>query len=145
AESLRQAEELRPIYTEQLAGGTDRFFEPPVDKCRWCGSTELSLLFTTPDLIQHKPGTFRLDECATCGHVFQHPRLSPEGLDFYYQDCYDGFGGQEMERLFASERAEYEGRATMVRAQDPAPARWLDVGSGHAHFCLVAREHFPQT
>lgn len=143
--SLRMAEELRPYYEAEIAQGTDRFFEAPVEKCRWCGSTELSLLFTTPDLIQHKPGEFRLDECRTCGHVFQNPRLTPEGLDFYYRDCYDGYGGDEMERMFASQQADYESRASMVQAVDPSPARWLDVGSGHAHFCLVAREQFPGT
>lgn len=143
--SLQLSDELRPAYTEELARGTERFFEAPVDKCRWCGSTEISCLLTTPDLIQHKPGTFRLDECADCGHVFQNPRLSPDGLDFYYRDCYDGFGGNEMERVFASERDEYEGRAEMVRGVDPSPGRWLDVGSGHAHFCLVAREQFTET
>ncbi|WP_110240467.1 class I SAM-dependent methyltransferase [Nocardioides gilvus] len=145
ARSLELSDALRPEYAAEIALGTDRFFEAPVDKCRWCGSTELSCLLTTPDLIQHKPGTFRLDECGSCGHVFQNPRLSPEGLDFYYKDCYDGFGGSEMERLFASERSEYEGRAAMVHAVDPSPERWLDVGSGHAHFCLIARDQFPET
>ncbi|QCX28063.1 class I SAM-dependent methyltransferase [Nocardioides jishulii] len=143
--SLVQSDALRPEYAAEIALGTERFLEPRVDKCRWCGSTELSTLLTTPDLIQNKPGTFSLDECGSCGHVFQNPRLSPEGLDFYYKDCYDGFGGEEMERIFATQSTDYEGRAAMVREHDPAPARWLDVGSGHAHFCLVARELFPDT
>lgn len=145
AKSLRLADERRPAYAAELALGTERFFEPPVEKCRWCGSTELTCLFTTPDLLQHKPGTFRLDECLGCGHVFQNPRLSPDGLDFYYRDCYDGFGADEMERMFATQSADYEGRAAMVHGHDSAPERWLDVGSGHAHFCLVAREQFPST
>ncbi|WP_162598735.1 class I SAM-dependent methyltransferase [Nocardioides gilvus] len=145
AKTFRTADELRPAYAEEVALGTDRFFEAPVDKCRWCGSTEISCLFTTPDLMQHKPGTFRLDECAGCGLVFQNPRLTPEGLDFYYKDCYDGFGGDEMEGMFASQEDDYQGRAAMVHAVDPSPERWLDVGSGHAHFCLIARETFPDT
>ncbi|QCC77724.1 class I SAM-dependent methyltransferase [Nocardioides daphniae] len=45
----------------------------------------------------------------------------------------------------ATQSTDYEGRAALVREHDPAPARWLDVGSGHAHFCLVAREMFPGT
>ncbi|MBE7325444.1 class I SAM-dependent methyltransferase [Nocardioides sp. Y6] len=145
ARSLRLAEEARPYYDAELPLGTDRFFEEPVEKCRWCGSTELRLLHTTPDLIQNKPGTFRLDECVSCGHVFQNPRLTPAGLDFYYRDCYDGFGEEEMEGMFATQSDDYESRAAMVRAVEPAPRRWLDVGSGHAHFCLVAREQFPET
>ncbi|WP_114422561.1 class I SAM-dependent methyltransferase [Nocardioides houyundeii] len=144
-ESIRAADALREGYAKELAEGTERFFEPRVQACRWCGSPDLSCRVATPDLIQHKPGTFRLDECASCGHVFQNPRLSIEGLDFYYRDFYDGFAGEEMEKVFASEAGEYDGRATMVAAHDPAPARWLDVGSGHAHFCLVARDYFPET
>src|SRR5690606_32616219 len=53
AKSLRLAEEARPYYDAELPLGTDRFFEEPVEKCRWCGSTDLRLLHTTPDLIQN--------------------------------------------------------------------------------------------
>ena len=33
---------------------------------------------------------FTLEQCGDCGHVFQNPRLTPEGLEFYYRDFYDG-------------------------------------------------------
>jgi len=145
APTVRRSDELRPAYLKELEQGTDRFFEPRVDSCRWCGSPDLVRRLTSPDLIQHKPGRFTLEECTTCGHVFQNPRLSPDGLDFYYRDFYDGFAGEEMEKVFASSDEEYAGRVAMVSAHAEAPRRWLDVGSGHAHFCLVAKESFPQT
>ncbi|WP_110180399.1 class I SAM-dependent methyltransferase [Nocardioides solisilvae] len=143
---VRLSAELRPLYEKELEQGTERFFEERVDSCRWCGSPDIAPRVTSPDLIQHKPGTFTLDECAACGHVFQNPRLSIEGLDFYYRDFYDGFAGDEMEKVFASSDDEYAGRVGMVAAHaTSSPRRWLDVGSGHAHFCLVAKESFPGT
>jgi SAM-dependent methyltransferase len=33
----------------------------------------------------------------------------------------------------------------MMVGQGDAPRRWLDVGAGHGHFCLAAREVWPQT
>ena len=145
AASIRMGEELRPRYQDELALGVDRFFEPRVGACPWCAATDLTVRLTSPDLIQHKPGTFELDECRACGHIFQNPRLTIEGLDFYYRDFYDGFAGDEMERIFAAESSQYDGRAEMVAAENPSPARWLDVGTGHAHFCLVAKGLFPET
>ena len=95
-----------------------------------CGST-------TTDLLQHKPGRFVLDECRACGHVFQNPQLSPAGLDFYYDQFYDGIGGELMTQLFGAPAdnarriaaVEAAAEATGTRAQ-----RWLDVGTGHGHF-----------
>lgn len=139
------AEDLRPIYAAELAQGLDRFFEERRTTCPWCSSSSISLKVTSPDLIQHKPGEFKLDECADCGHIFQNPRLSIEGLDFYYRDFYDGYGGGEMERIFASETEQYDGRIDMVADNvDHPPKRWLDVGTGHGHFCLVAQGRWPE-
>lgn len=143
--SIRIGDELRPVYAKELVHGTSHLFEPRATHCPWCGGPELSIRLTAPDLIQHKPGTFNLDECGSCGHIFQNPRLTIDGLDFYYRDFYDGFAGDEMEKVFASEVREYAGRAAMMARQLAEPQRWLDVGGGHGHFCLVAREHFPGT
>jgi SAM-dependent methyltransferase len=96
------------------------------------------------DLLQGKPGTFRLDECRACRHVFQNPRLSLEGLDFYYRDFYDGLGTRSAELLFASTDTSYRGRARMVRGHT-VPRRWLDVGGGHGHFSLIAADEWPDT
>ena len=79
------------------------------------------------DLIQYKPGEFVLDKCADCRHVFQNPRLSIEGLDFYYRDFYDGLGEDELEFVFAQGDDSYAGRVDMVapprRAQTLARRR----------------------
>ena len=98
------------------------------------------------DLLQFKPGEFELDECGGCGHVFQNPRLSLEGLDFYYRDFYDGMGGEQLEFVFSSDDTSYRGRADLVARHAPTtPKRWLDVGGGHGHFCLVAAGVLPDT
>ncbi|MGH9066769.1 MAG: class I SAM-dependent methyltransferase, partial [Acidimicrobiales bacterium] len=135
-------EGLRGDYEQLLAGGLDGFFEAPRSACPWCGSAELRRALRTPDLFQHKPGRFSVDECSSCGHLFQNPRLSPAGLSFYYRDFYDGLGSEFMASTFASERGSYEGRIRML-AEVAEPERWLDVGAGHGHFCLMAREQWP--
>lgn len=113
----------------ELAGGTDRFHEPRRPDCPWCGSERLRTRLRTPDLLQHKPGTFVVDECEDCAHAFQNPRLTTEGLAFYHRDFYedqerseareedgnrngsrDGKGGQEGTggRDGAGDAGEYE-------------------------------------
>ncbi|MFJ2189312.1 class I SAM-dependent methyltransferase [Kitasatospora sp. NPDC087861] len=136
---------LRPGYQADLADGTDRFFEPRRTDCPWCGSTLLRVRLRTRDLLQHKPGQFVLDECRDCGHVFQNPRLTGAGLEFYYRDFYDGLGEQRLGGVFATRAGVYRSRARSVAPFTTAPSRWLDVGTGHGHFCESAREVFPDT
>ncbi len=134
----------RDEYAADLAAGTDRFFEPPRTTCPWCGADRLAPRLRAADLGQSKPGTFRYDRCRACSHVFQNPRLSPAGLEFYYRDFYDGLGEARMEALFGAGAAPYRSRAGLV-ARSAAPRTWLDVGGGHGHFCLIARETWPGT
>lgn len=129
---------------EEVAG----FFEERRATCPWCGSDDLVEQVTCTDVLQAKPGTFRLDRCRGCGHVFQNPRLSLAGLDFAYRDFYDGAGEEQLAGVFESSPRPYRGRAELVRRNLPAgtdPGSWLDVGTGHAHFCLLAAETFPAT
>lgn len=142
AESGRAA-----AYRADLAAGTDRFFEVRRPDCPWCGGGRLAVRVRVPDLLQGKPGRFTLERCEDCGHVFQNPRLSPEGLEFYYRDFYDGRGGEGAGTVFGRLGDAYRGRAEMLRAQVGAagPESWLDVGTGHGHFCNAAREVWPQT
>jgi SAM-dependent methyltransferase len=149
----RSAAELRrdaefaaavPYYRTALAAGTGRFFEERRPDCPWCGSADLTVLVRSPDLVFGKPGTFTLERCGGCGHVFQNPRLSPEGLGFYYRDAYDGFCAADAEDVFASGIASYLGRARMLEPFT-TPKAWLDVGAGHGHFCAVASETWPAT
>jgi SAM-dependent methyltransferase len=138
------SESLRATYDALLARGMDGFFEPPRTECPICRSSSLRKAFTLGDRYQFKPGRFTLTRCNDCGHVFQNPRLSIEGLSFYYRDFYDGLGEEPLEEIFAAEPSTYRGRVDMVRAAH-APKRWLDVGAGHGHFCCVAKESLAET
>ncbi len=134
----------RAAYVDDLALGVERFLGARRDDCPVCGSPDLRPHFRTPDMIQTKPGTFRVDRCGACRTSFQNPQLTPEGLDFYYRDFYDGAGTADTEMMFASNTRPYELRSRAVRPY-AAPRRWLDVGGGHGHFCLVAAGDHPDT
>ena len=145
ADRKQQVAALRPAYQADLAKGTERFFEPRRDDCPWCGSGRLRVRLRTTDLLQHKPGSFVLDTCQDCGHIFQNPRLSGPGLEFYYRDFYDGLGEQRLGGVFGNRVRAYRSRALSVAPYSTAPGSWLDVGTGHGHFCETAREVFPDT
>ncbi|MFD9522853.1 class I SAM-dependent methyltransferase [Streptomyces sp. NPDC059979] len=131
-------------YREELAEGTGHFFEARRPDCPWCGSARLTVRVRVPDLLQGKPGRFALEQCGDCGHVFQNPRLTVEGLDFYYRDFYDGRGGEGAGTVFGRLGAAYRGRAEMLLPH-AEPLSWLDVGTGHGHFCNAARAVWPRT
>ncbi|MGH4012264.1 MAG: class I SAM-dependent methyltransferase [Pseudonocardiaceae bacterium] len=137
-------ESRRPYYQAELAGGVERFLEPRRDTCPWCGSTDLSVRLRSSDLVQRKPGRFTLEQCGTCRHIFQNPRLTPAGLDFYYRDFYDGLGQELMEGAFSAAGQSYRGRVDILKPFT-TPRAWLDVGAGHGHFCRLAREVWPDT
>lgn len=134
----------RPYYQAELAAGVERFLEPRRNTCPWCGSANLSILLRTADFTQRKPGRFTLEQCGACRHIFQNPRLTAAGLDFYYRDCYDGLGQELMDKVFAAAQRSYQGRAEMLRPFT-TPRAWLDVGAGHGHFCNTARSIWPHT
>src|SRR5579863_4873452 len=134
----------RPAYRADLADGVDRFFEARRTSCPWCASERLTERLRTSDLLQHKPGRFRLDRCQHCGHVFQNPRLNEAGLEFYYRDFYDGLGEQRLGDVFAGRASTYRGRAWSMLPFASAPENWLDVGTGHGHFCEAARDVYPE-
>ncbi|MFE4962944.1 class I SAM-dependent methyltransferase [Streptomyces sp. NPDC056660] len=140
-----EIEALRSAYQRDLADGVDRFFEPRRTTCPWCGSDRLTTRLRTTDLLQHKPGRFLLDRCQECGHTFQNPRLNETGLEFYYRDFYDGLGEQKMSGTFGGRTKMYRGRAESMLPHDATPKNWLDVGTGHGHFCEAAREVLPGT
>ncbi|MGI5328471.1 methyltransferase domain-containing protein [Actinomadura nitritigenes] len=143
-DAARTREGARQYYDRELNRGVERFLEPRRKTCPWCGSGGLSVRLRSQDLVYRKPGTFTLERCGSCGHVFQNPRLTPEGLDFYYRDFYDGIGAASAETVFTISSHDYLARARMLRPV-ATPKRWLDVGSGHAHFCAAARQVWPDT
>jgi SAM-dependent methyltransferase len=138
-----QVEQLRPVYSELIADES-RFWETRRLDCPFCGSQAIGVRVRCSDLLRHKPGEFVLDQCDDCGLVFQNPRLSPVGLDYYYRDFYDGLGEGQVASVFDFGDSTYVKRAEMVRAV-ASPKRWLDVGTGHGHFCLVASSVLPDT
>ncbi|MGQ0465391.1 MAG: class I SAM-dependent methyltransferase [Sporichthyaceae bacterium] len=141
-------EGLRPAYEAELAGGVERFFGPRRETCPWCSSPNLKRILRVGDRNQRKPGTFVLDRCRVCRHVFQNPMLTVEGLGFYYRDFYDGIGRTTMEPIFDARTEIYRGRARQLAPFFPegtGPKRWLDIGAGYGHFCRDARLEFPDT
>jgi SAM-dependent methyltransferase len=144
-EQRAETEALRKVYDTLLEAGIERFFEPRRADCPLCGGASLRRFLRSADRNQQKPGRFTLERCDGCGHIFQNPRLSLEGLNFYYRDFYDGLGERVTEALFGAHRAPYLARARMLEGRVPVPARWLDVGAGHGHFCHAAREVWPST
>ena len=137
-------EERRSSYEARLGSGVERFFEPRRSTCWVCGSSALALHLELGDVFQAKPGRFRLERCRSCEHVFQNPRLSLKGLEFYYGDFYDGLGEEPTARLFGHNIGSYHSRAGMLEGHGK-PGRWLDVGGGHGHFCCAARDVWPDT
>jgi ubiquinone/menaquinone biosynthesis C-methylase UbiE len=135
---------LRPVYAELLKKGTAPFFEPRRTTCPLCDGSDLVVKVKLTDMIQRKPGNFTLERCKGCGHIFQNPRLSIEGLNFYYKDFYDGLGEDDLDFIFGASETAYEDRAKIV-AGEAEPKAWLDVGGGHGHFATAAREHWPKT
>ena len=137
------SQRLRVGYQTALAQGLDRFFEPRRESCYVCGGKRLAVERRQKDLLQHKPGSFTLERCLDCRHIFQNPRLSLAGLAFYYGDFYDGLGESFAETMFGLETESYLARAHELDGK--TPGRWLDVGGGYGHFCLIARDVLPQT
>ncbi|RZA27000.1 MAG: hypothetical protein EOP10_01680, partial [Proteobacteria bacterium] len=103
ASSAREAmlDIKRVHYKELLAGGIERFFEEKREDCPLCVHKELKHFIRTQDRFQFKPGEFQVDRCTSCSHIFQNPRLSIAGLEFYYKDFYDGLGEERLEGIFS--------------------------------------------
>ncbi|WP_030900697.1 MULTISPECIES: class I SAM-dependent methyltransferase [unclassified Streptomyces] len=132
--------------TSLAAQATARVHEPHRPDCPWCGSTRLRNRLRTGDLRQYKPGTFTVDECRGCGHTFQNPRLTFEGLALYHRAVRGAPVDRASDALLAlrSGRVRHRSAArAMLRFGEPES--WLDVGTGHAGFPATAREFFPYT
>ncbi|MBA8951874.1 class I SAM-dependent methyltransferase [Actinomadura namibiensis] len=140
----RREQAARDRYREEYRRGVERFLEPRRPDCPWCGSRSLTVQVTSGDVLQAKPGRFTLERCGDCRHVFQNPRLTPEGMEFYYRDVYDGLGAETAERALAAQRPFHAARAALVAAH-ATPRTWLDVGTGLGHFGRVARTVLPDT
>jgi SAM-dependent methyltransferase len=137
------AERYRDADPDPAHPPVTELFEERRDTCPWCGAADLVGRLDTTDLLQYKPGTFHLDECRGCGHIFQNPALSQAGLDYYYDQFYDGLGEELWSNTFAGMASAYKARVAAI-ARQTQPRAWLDVGTGHGHFCMVARQRWPE-
>lgn len=142
-QQTRPAAEARKTRSRLEPPPAGNLFDPQYEKCRWCGSAALTRRLETTDVMRHLPGTFHLDECLDCGHIFQNPPLSLQGLAFYYDQFYDGAGEELIDVGFAQMKGAYRGRVDAI-AQFTEPDSWLDVGTGHGHFCLATRQRWPE-
>ena len=149
AASIRRDEEVaeaRAWYSAELDKGVERFLEPRQTECPWCTSAAIAPYLQSKDIRQAKPGLFTLDKCADCRHIFQNPRLTLDGLEFYYKDAYDGLAEAQADINFTYLSPIYRRRAETIRTERPdVPRRWLDIGTGGGHFCHIAHEVFPDT
>ncbi|MCH0565055.1 MULTISPECIES: class I SAM-dependent methyltransferase [unclassified Streptomyces] len=114
--------------------------EPRREDCPWCGAPRLRTRLRAPDLRHGRPGTFTVDECRDCAHVFQNPRLTPEGLALYREG-----GPGASDEGSAVRRRHHRDAARAVLRHCPEPESWLDVGTGDAAFPRAAKELFPYT
>ncbi|MEU2268805.1 class I SAM-dependent methyltransferase [Streptomyces olindensis] len=125
---------------------TARVHEPRREDCPWCGSARLRNRLRTGDLRQYRPGSFTVDECRDCGHTFQNPRLTVEGLALYHRTVRGAPRDQVADALLASRSSRRRHRsAARAMRRFGEPESWLDVGTGHARFPATAREFFPYT
>lgn len=124
---------------------TAPFHEPRRPDCPWCGSPRLRVRLRTPDLRYRAPGTFVIEECRDCAHIFQNPRLTPEGLAFHHREFHDTRVQPLVDRLGTARRHRAAARALLRSPGFAEPESWLDVGTGHARFPEAAREVFPYT
>ncbi|MEF9903309.1 methyltransferase domain-containing protein [Streptomyces sp. P9-A2] len=133
-----------PVVPAQQA--SVRVHEPRRGDCPWCGSTRLRNRLRTGDLRRHRPGRFTVDACRECGHTFQNPRLTAEGLAFHRRTPRGAPRDAVTDHVLALRDAPRRRRATaraMLRFGEPES--WLDVGTGHGRFPDIAREFFPYT
>ncbi|MFJ3230205.1 class I SAM-dependent methyltransferase [Streptomyces sp. NPDC086787] len=125
---------------------TETFHEPRREDCPWCGSRRLRTRLRVPRRRHHRPGGFAADQCLDCAHVFQNPRLTPEGLAFHHREFYAGHLEALAERTVTgrSGRRRHQAAARALLAL-PEPESWLDVGTGHGHFPAAVKELFAYT
>ena len=133
----------RTEYEKLLAEGTERFFDPRRETCPLCAGGNLMRLIQAHEPCLHKPGTFYLEKCGACGHIFQNPPLNVNGLSFYYRDMYDGLSAPFTEFILGSDDGIYRRRIKLL-ARYCTPGRWLDVGGGNGYLSCIARSTWPR-
>ncbi|MFI2199594.1 class I SAM-dependent methyltransferase [Streptomyces sp. NPDC020192] len=131
-----------PRITPQAA---DPYHEPRREHCPWCGGARLRTRARAAAPGRRGPGACAVDQCRDCGHAFQNPRFTVEGLAFHHRN----FSARRLEDLAdrSPTRAVRRRHRAAARTVLPLaePESWLDVGTGHARFPETVREVFPYT
>ncbi|MGW1804022.1 class I SAM-dependent methyltransferase [Streptomyces sp. NPDC002078] len=132
-----------PPTTPRVA---EPFHEPRRENCPWCGGGNLRTRARAAAPGPAGPGTFVVDQCRDCGHAFQNPRLTAEGLALHHLGLFSGQLDDFAERVLPS-RAVRRRHRSAARTILPLaePESWLDVGTGHGRFPETAKEVFPYT
>ncbi|MEV6111783.1 class I SAM-dependent methyltransferase [Streptomyces sp. NPDC052109] len=124
----------------------DHVHEPRREDCPWCGAKKLRTRVRAKDPVRDRAGTFFVDACRACGHAFQNPRLTAEGLAFFHREFYERRLEEFTARILSARAVRRRHRSTAHQLSAlPEPESWLDVGTGHAHFPEAAKEFFPYT
>ena len=121
----------------------ERLFEPRRDTCYWCGVGRALVRPARRD--RPAPAQARRVPPGRVRRLrprVPEPGAPVEGLDYYYADAYDGLGEELAETSFAALGKIYDNRVDAL-ARFTEPRAWLDVGTGHAHFLLAARQRWP--
>ncbi|MGW2487659.1 class I SAM-dependent methyltransferase [Streptomyces sp. NPDC001606] len=131
---------------QTLTRSADPCHAPRREDCPWCGSRSLRTRVRAAAEGRYGPGACAVDECRDCGHVFQNPRLTAEGLALHHRDFHEGRLEDFAERVLSPRAVRRRHRAA-ARAVLPLadPESWLDVGTGYGSFPETAKEVFPYT
>ncbi|WEO97885.1 methyltransferase domain-containing protein [Streptomyces sp. FXJ1.172] len=124
----------------------DPYHEPRRENCPWCGGRRLRTRVRAARGRRSAPGAYGVDRCRDCGHAFQNPRLTAEGLAFHHMHFYAARLEDFADRVLSARAVRRRHRAVAHAVLPLAePESWLDVGTGHAQFPKTAREVFPYT
>jgi SAM-dependent methyltransferase len=117
--------------------------------CCSCGSDSAVLFITAEDDLTGKPGRFQFVRCASCGLVYQNPRLSVERIKDYYDDEYIAHRKKTSWGILtpfyrrAMEKHDRKKEELVTRhARLDENSEVLDVGCGAATFLLRMRRRY---
>jgi 2-polyprenyl-3-methyl-5-hydroxy-6-metoxy-1,4-benzoquinol methylase len=107
--------------------------------CAACGQAARSDLLWTTTWPEHRyPGTFAMRRCASCGLLFNSPRLDDEQLGALYGRNYYFFNRSDAREL-ARVVPMYQRTVALV-ANQVADKRALDVGTGRGYLPAVMKQ-----
>ena len=138
-----EAEAKRDEYEKLLADGLDRLLRgAPRPTARSATRRTCTIRASAaPTCIQHKPGEFVARGVRGLRPHLPEPPAQPRGPRLLLPRLLRRpRRASELEGIFAATARRTSGRAEHGPRRSRTPTRWLDVGSGHGHFCLAAQD-----